>query len=389
MSKNRAFILALIGALTAPVWADQPVNTAGVSVKLYGYTKLDASYDTQRTSAGDYAFYLLPLAAKKSDNDLNITARETRVGLAFSGPDTDNLKTTGKFEIDFYSNGGTENAATPRLRLAYVDIAGPHGLSLRAGQDWDAFVTVNPNTLDAAFLGDAGNLYQRRGQLRLTEATDLGSAKLTFRAAGARTVGQDIDGGGADDGSDSGRPTLEGAAIVDVPLLTKKPARFSVSGELGWETLDASSGTTIVSPDVKTLKSRVLIGGIVFPITETVSFAGTYWKGSNLDAFYGGIGQGINKTLTRSVTASGGWGQVQADLTPTVNVNAGYGVDNPDDKDLNTGDRAVNTRKFASAYYKATSAVTFAFEYSRLHTEYKKQGPVNGDRFQGSVIYKF
>ena len=94
-------------------------------LKLYGYLKLDASYDTQRTSAGDLMYYVLPEVNDQKDDEFDMTAKETRFGLDLKGPEANSVKTTGKLETDFYGSGGSANSPNLRLRLAYLDLAHP------------------------------------------------------------------------------------------------------------------------------------------------------------------------------------------------------------------------------------------------------------------------
>jgi hypothetical protein len=382
-------VIALIALLVVPAVIFAEDVAAPVTVKLYGYTKLDVIYATQRSYVGDLGFYLLPTVAGQTQSSLNITARESRFGLDLQGPANEQWKTSGKIELDFYTlafGGGNENAVAPRIRLAYVDIANAGGFSFRAGQDWDAFVVVNPITVDAAFLGGYGHLYNRRPQVRVTQVIKLGDVKVTARLAAARTIGQITDASGIQDGgTDSGQPTVEGALFADAKLWTNKPARISISGHSGVET-NFNSAT---NPNLQNYNTQSIIGGAVLPVTETVSLQGTYWQGADLRPFYGGIYQGINTTLKQSIEAKGGWAQVVANITPAINFNLGYGSDDPNDDNLNNGDRTLNTRTFTSLFYKANSAVTFAFEYSKLSTGYKNSTTANGEIYQGSAAYKF
>jgi hypothetical protein len=388
MKKTILKVTALIALLVVPavVFAD---DAAPVTAKLYGYTKLDVIYATQRTFVGDLNFYNLATVAGQTQSSLNITARESRIGIDLKGPSTDDWKTTGKIELDFYTSafGATnENAVAPRIRLAYADFANGSGFSVRAGQDWDAFVTVNPITVDGAFLGGSGNLYNRRPQVRATQVVKGGDVTVTGRLAAARTIGQVTDAGGVQDGgTDSGQPTFEGALFADAKLWTSKAARLSVSGHSGTE----SNIITVANPILQNYDTRSLIGGIILPVTETVSLQGTIWQGADLAAFYGGIYQGVNTTLKRSIEAKGGWGQVVTNITPTVNVNLGYGEDDPNSDNLNNGGRTFNKRAFASLFYKLNSAASLAFEYSSVSTGYKASTTSNGEIYQGSLIYKF
>jgi hypothetical protein len=69
--------------------------------------------------------------------------------------------------------------------------------------------------------------------------------------------------------------------------------------------------------------------------------------------------------------------------------NLGYGLDDPNDDDLNKGNRSRNTIIFTTVYYKLTTAVIIAFEYSNITTTYLQGDDATDNRFQGSMIYNF
>lgn len=360
-----------------------------LTLKAYGYVKLDASYDSQKTSAGDLMFYVLPKVNGESDNEFNMTARETRLGLELAGPDMECLKTTGKIEADFYG-GNTANSPNLRLRLAYVDVAMPSATSVRAGQDWETFITVIPRIVNFSYLADSGALGLRRPQFRLSQDVPIyDKTKLVAKVAAARTIGEDIDGGMQDDGADSGYPSVQYNLCMETPLLISRPAKFSVSGHWGNETVDATVSNQVVESDAKDYNTWSVIGSMILPVHEKVALQGTIWQGKNLDTYYGGIGQGINKTLQKGIGAQGGYIQLITDLTEKLNWNLSYGMDDPDNQDLNVGNRSKNQMVFSSVYYKITSAVTAAIEYSYMTTSYKDQANASNNRIQGAMIYKF
>jgi len=368
---------------------NQPSGKALFTLKPYGYVKLDASYDTHRVQSGDYAYYVLPKEAGEQDNEFNITARETRLGLELMGPDTENWKTSGKIEADFYGPGGTANSANLRLRLGYVDLAHNSGFSARAGQDWETFITVIPRMLNFAVLGDAGQLGIRRPQFRLSQVIPLGATMFTLKVAAARAIGEDLDGGGQDDGADSGLPAFQYNTLLETPLLTARKSKFSVSGLIGRETLDTVVSNQVVGIDDQNYESWAAIGSAFLPVHQKVVLQGTLWMGANLDTYYGGIGQGINIVKKTAIAAKGFWVQVMTDPTEHLNWNLGYGLDDPDDDDLNSGNRARNTTIFTSLYYKLTTAVTVGVEYINMTTAYLDEDDATDNRFQGSMIYKF
>ena len=372
--------------IPAPGAGNQPPL---LTLKAYGYIKLDAAYDSQKTSAGDALFYVLPKVNGASDNEFNMTARETRLGLELTGPDMEGLKTTAKVEVDFYG-GNTANSPNLRLRLAYLDLAMPSGTAVRAGQDWETFMTVIPRTVNIAIMADVGALGLRRPQFRVTQDIPIyNKTKLVAKVAAARTIGEDIDGGMQDDGADSGYPSLQYNLCLETPLLTAKATKLSVSGHWGNETLDSVVSNAVVDTDVKDYNTWSVIGSLFLPVHEKVALQGTIWQGQNLDTYYGGIGQGINKTLQKGIGARGGYIQLITYLTERLNWNLSYGMDDPDDQDLNAGNRSKNQIVLTSVYYKITSAVTAAFEYSYLNTSYKDQANAADNRVQGAMIYNF
>jgi hypothetical protein len=65
-----------------------------------------------------------------------------------------------------------------RLRLAYADIAAD-SWSLRIGEDWDAFITVIPKSVNFTFFGEQGSPGYRRPQIWGQKVVDLGVCKMT------------------------------------------------------------------------------------------------------------------------------------------------------------------------------------------------------------------
>jgi len=388
-----ASCLLIAGCLTAQA-ADTNMFMvlSKFEMKLYGYAKLDASYDTQRTSSGERMYYVYPEVNGESDNEFNMTARETRLGLDMQGPAVDEFKTSGKLESDFYGSGGSANAPNVRLRLAYVNIAHSRGFAMRAGQDQETFTTVTPKILNNSSLGNAGALTSTRSpQFRLTQQIPLGDSKIIAAAAVTRpnTHGDDCDKGGQDDGVDSGAPFFQGNLIFETKWLTEKATKISVSGHYGRETLDSVISNKVVETDSKDYDSWSVMGSLYVPIISQLAVQGTLWQGADLDSYGGGIGQGINTTLEKSIAAAGGWGELVLNLTEVLNLNVGYGIDDPKDSDLSKGNRSKNQIFFASLYYKITSAATVALEYSRMQTEYKGSSDADNNRFQGAVSYNF
>jgi hypothetical protein len=385
-----ALALVLCCAVSASAVELTLKDAGNLRLQIYGYIKADLSHDTQNSTPGDFTFYVLPEVGGEKDAQTHLAARESRFGLNLFGPDSDNWKTLGKIEMDFYG-GGNPNSYNPRIRLAYVDVANANGLSFRLGQDWDTFCEITSRIVNFGYLADAGALGLRRPQGRVTQEIKFSdSSKLVLKAAIAQTVGQDLDGSGQEDGADADWPTAQFNVALHQKLWTEKAARIGVSGHYGVETVDGvDSNKVVIASDTKDYDSWSVQGNLYMPVCKMWAVQGTLWQGANLDTYYGGIGQGVNVALDKEITAVGGFAQVLFDPTDKWSFSVGYAVDNPDDEDLSAGNRSKNEQILANAFYKITAALTAMAEYTHMVTDYKDQADATNDRVQVAMKYTF
>jgi len=367
---------------------------ANLDVQLYGYIKLDASYDTARTDEGNYGRWVETEEYRSSDNDFNMTARQTRLGLKIKGPDAGPAKTSGLLEIDFYG-GGAENKPTPMIRHAYLKIEWPdQRFSILAGQTWDTFSPLNPDTVNYSVLWWQGNIGYRRPQVRATQEIALSKdVDLKLEGAVARSIGHDdglLDPG--DTGEDAGYPCLQGRASLTFPLFGGKKTTIGASGHFGPEEYDTDYGGASVK--VYSWSANL---DLTMPINDWLTIAGEMFTGQNLDAYLGGIGQGVD-VLGYSFTelkACGGW--LAASLGPwgKWRFNVGAGVDAVNDEDFSASStiatpvRTANTIIFGNVFYSLNENTIIAVEISHLHTDYYNQDSGSSLRFQTAFIYKF
>lgn len=64
----------------------KPAIISKVDAELYGYIKVDSSYDTARTSVGNLARWVESEGTRGHDDQFNLTANQTRLGLRFKCP---------------------------------------------------------------------------------------------------------------------------------------------------------------------------------------------------------------------------------------------------------------------------------------------------------------
>jgi hypothetical protein len=364
------------------VWSD-------LDVQIYGILRLDSSYDTSQVEPGNYIKWVKSEKDNKNDNQFDMTANQSRLGLKINGPEDDRLKTSGLLEVDFYGLG-EENKATIKMRHGYLKLEWPNErFDIIAGQTWDVIAPLNPYTLNDTVMWYAGNTGYRRPQLRLTKSYSLSNdVDLKLEGALARTIGRKPSFTGAiDSGSDAGFPCMQARTSVTFPWFGLKPTTIGISGHWAKEEYDFNNITPTITN--KKFQSWSINLDVTQPINKWLAVKGELFNGENIDAYAGGIGQGVNLTTYQEIGSKGGW--VAAELGPwdKWRFNIGTGVDGVDGGDVKTGDRLMNRSIFGNVIYSATKNAEIGFELSRWQTDYKGSGDADDLRAQTSLIYKF
>ncbi len=343
----------------------------------YGYFKLDAAMDDTITNNEDYPWWVV--AGDRNNAKFTMHARQTRFGLNFLGLKAGSADVFGQIEVDL-TNGGSDTKYLLGVRHAYMKLSWKH-VSLLAGQTWDVISPLNPSTVNYIVLWNAGNIGFRRPQIRLTWNLPVHDWSIKTSVAALRSVGQDFSSLGAstdDGGVDSAMPVFQGRIGLHGKL-AGKPTQFGISGHVGREVY----GSLL---DKQTTWS--LNADIVIPITDWMNVKGEYFYGKNLDAYQGGIGQGLVAATNTAVKAQGGWGQIHL-KSPcrSFEGNLGVGIDNPKASNLQTGDRDLNYVGFANVHYLLSKEVRVAFEYSYWKTKYVNATSSDNNRYQLAFIY--
>src|SRR5258708_5076299 len=143
-------------------------------VTIYRTVLFNSFFDTAVTNIQD-----VPLFAAKQNSDalgneksFGMTARQTRFGMRYQGPQVGGARLSGQLELDLFGGkaalGNGINMDIPRLRLALGRLDWNH-VALVGGQDWSIFAPLNPTSL-AEFaipeMSASGNPWIRTPQLR-------------------------------------------------------------------------------------------------------------------------------------------------------------------------------------------------------------------------------
>ncbi len=365
---------------------EKPAVRSKHPVEIYGYLKLDASWDNTQIDTGNYARWVPLLSPtdpiRGNAEQFNMTARESRVGLNFLK--SQGSRVGGKVEVDFFS-ASDENKNIPMLRHAYMewDDAGKD-LSVIAGQTSDVISPLAAPMVNYVVGWWCGNIGYRRPQLRLAWGTGRKSAyRSLVQLAASRTIGDAVGSGEA-----SGLPTGQARMAQSFKAWGAKPSVVGVWGHAGRELYShLPPGATEYVADVH--RTTSVGGDVELNLGSKLTVKGEGWWGHNLDAFLGGIGQGVNISRYKPIRARGGWGSISLGPYGPLRLNGGMGFDKPCQEDLNAGDRWVNRMVFGNVMAQLDSAMRLGLEGSRWKTDYKNRGAVEAVRAQAAFYFDY
>jgi hypothetical protein len=174
------------------------VHVKGWSLGVYGFAALNVMHDSTQsfsTAAGNTILQRVG-TFRGNNNQLQFTARDSRIGLKIGAPATSWVKASATVETDFGSTQPTEvNEQTAyvtnplRMRHYYIKAETPV-VDVLAGQYHDLFgwggKGFYPSTL--AFLGVTGEIYHRQPQFRLSKTIASSAVDFEVAVAAARPV---------------------------------------------------------------------------------------------------------------------------------------------------------------------------------------------------------
>lgn len=346
-----------------------PAQALGIetthNVKLYGFLKLDSTYDDSDTDDIDAARYAQSPTLSANEEEFSMTARNSRLGLKFFAPQELDAKIYGNLELDFYDTTSAHHSTQLRMRHAFAELQYPKW-SVLAGQTGDVFCPLFPNTLNTnGGLWNGGNIGFRRAQVRLTNNFDVATDnKITSQVSLNRN-------GNLDNG-----PVVEGRIAYTFPFLGK-PSTIGAQALYGQDT----------SVD----RVPYWAGGVDLSaaLMEKVSLTGEFFRGVNLDDFLAGIGQGVNSVTNDGIDTIGGWAQLSYTPQEKYCFNLGYGIDSPKKRDLNPRNRCKNEVIFANVIYSLFKDIKLGLEYSYFQTKYLDADEGKNNKIITSVIYNF
>lgn len=312
-------------------------------------------------------------AASDNDTDqwfLGGDVRNTRLQVGITGPMVKEWQTSGLIEMDFFGgfNGAgafSDEQPSPRLRLAYVDLA-KGGTRVRIGQAWTPLFGATPTSVThIAFplaYGSAGKVGWRFPGVFLYQ-------NLTGADAGVAAQLQLAAFRGSWAGPGDNLNQLSAGEASTIPQLEAR-LDLNGTGDVGWNLYVVGhvdqkdlSGVGVEEEDDELTGTAVGVGGSVRPAPITLQ--GNVYYGTAIGQQFGAI------TQFGDITSWGAWVQGGYQFTDTWSAWALVGMDDPDDDDVvASGNSRLANTQIAGMIRYSLSGYSIGVEYLRAMTDY-------------------
>ncbi|MGP8175621.1 MAG: hypothetical protein ACLP7O_13880 [Terracidiphilus sp.] len=346
-----------------------------------------------------------PAYAMPGPGSTGLSLRQTVLGLDARGPHLFDATSHADLRVDFFANGTQSNyAASGLLRLR----------TAHAALDWrntEALIELDrsilepnePSSLVAIAqpeLAWAGNLWNWSPQIGVSHRFALSdSSRIKAQAALI----------------DTSDPRLPGSTSSTSPVTQTERSRWPgteariafLHGETGIGPEIGAGGyfSPHETADGDRFDAWAGTMDLRLPLTRYFEMTANAYRGQALAGLGGGgyvnyyYEYAGTTEIVRALDDVGGWAQLKARVGQRVEMNAGYGTDNPFAKEIQTAisssgatyysGLARNRSFFSNVIYNPSAYLLFSLEYKRLWTNYGTGPPAFSDVVGIGTGYKF
>ena len=369
----RASHAETLGGRPAPLASAAKKDSAGSKIEIFGTVKLDAIWNQARPQAPGAPFFLVPkFAGGFTNHTLDINARQSLLGVRFTGPKIGNFQSGGRISAVFFDPSVLADQYGFLLQASYGELFNDRW-RFAAGLQFDVFAPGLPTVLPFSYLGGSGSPGNCiRGQIRVERFVDVGSeSQLTLQGALSQPLNTFVTPDLVLD-EDNGWPNVEGRIVlgvgkpapIGIGLLTQRPVEVGVSGLVGQlrRTAPPTEPPRRVVSDVwgAAVDFRVNLAGFF-------GFKGEGYTGQALGNYNGGLLQSLDAVTWEAISSTGGWVEGFVYLKPNLHIHTGYGIDDPTNEDMtaipnNLFGRTFNSTFWSNLLWDLTKTFRIAFE---------------------------
>jgi hypothetical protein len=340
-----------------------------IGIEFSGRVLMNAFMNTKETNNADVPMYRAVAAPGIKKGGIGMTLRQTTLGVAISANEILGAEFTGDLDMDFFGgqlpSGGGRAFPLLRVRTARGILSWDHA-ELLFGQEQPLVAGLNPVSVAAVGVPGfsyAGNLWHWFPQVRVGWH---GGEAVRFGVQGAVLGPASGDPQGVfDTGYDAAEKTKTPFLQGRMHLGWGDEERGAELG-VGFHTGKVNDANAVAQP------SRALTADLMLPIGSRLEVRGEFFTGQVLRGLGGGaIGQNFGTGGVGPVYSTGGWMQLNFQATPRLLVGAGYGLDDPDDDDVDpVGSKFNNAQQEVHLHWRPAGPLLFGLEWRTMSTKY-------------------
>ncbi len=349
-------------------------------VRLTGALLVNTYLNSSDSANSDVPIFAFPnsVAAGQKRHNLGATLRQTRIGLAMTGPRIGNARLSAEAEFDFWG-GATSRSERDvlgvfRIRTASARLDWERS-SIEIGQTAPIISPLNPNSLAAVWypaMASNGNLWQWRPQITVEHRARLNDSSDLILQGGLMPNFNELFRGDTLEGDPgyAGRVAF-GRRLDDERRIEVGFGGYAERRHFGFaKTVNSFAYTADWNLP---LGSRVTLNGEAY-YGRSINLAEA--SGGRIDRLYALSTPAVTPaTVVRGIRSTGGWAQLTIAARRDLEFNFAFGKDDPNNRDVRFGSignftRFKNQSASANFIHQLTQNFQVSLEYRRHWTDY-------------------
>ncbi len=348
-------------------------------IKIFGRAQLDVIFNSARPLAPGTPFFMVPkFAGGFTNHTLDINARQSMLGVLFTGPDIGAFHSGGRISAVFFDPTIVADRNGFLLQQSYGELFNDQW-RFAAGLQFDVFAPGLPSDLPFSYLGGSGSVGNCiRGQIRVERFLKFGrDSQLTLQGALSEprnTVNTPdilLD-------EDNGKPNVEGriafglGKAAPIGLLRQRPIEVGVSGVVG-----QLRRTAPPTDPPRRVVSDVWGAAVDFQVNlaERYGFKGEMYTGQGIGNYNGAILQSLDSVTWKPIRSTGGFFEGFVYLTRYLHSHTGIGIDDPNNNNITVAaGRTYNSTLYSNLLWDLggeEKKFRIGFEFTYRQTDYK------------------
>ena len=370
-------------------------------LKLSGLVLLNGFVNTRRVDIPPDPTYAL-----SGSGSTGLSMRQTVLGFDARGPHIAGATSHADVRIDFFGSTGNQDGYSAggslRLRTAHATLKWPN-TELFAELDRSLIAPNEASSLVAVaqpVFAWSGDLWVWNPQVGLTQSLQLNDASHLTMQLGLIEAGDPRlpNATAATTSTTLAERSRWPGTEARIALWNGKQKEATEFGVGGYFSPHRTSDGTRFSAWAATADARLRL-------SDHLQFLGSAYRGMAI----GGLGAGGyvdyfyqyrgNSEILRPLDSVGGWTQLKVKPNERVELNGGFGIDNPFAKEIRSAEKSTagsgytgiarNRQVFANFIYTPSSYLLLSLEYRRLWSNYSAGSSYFSDAIGLGAGYRF